>query len=96
MRKVNLLINKGFCKTADVGCPSEKARQEAYSSLFRTHLDKNSLRLIRDGTQQGTVFGGAHFQEEIKVMVNCRVMKHEHGGDRKSRVFKEISSDLIP
>jgi putative transposase len=75
---------------------SEKERQEAYSSLFSADIDENALNLIRDGTQQGTVIGGSQFQEEIKVMLKRRVMKHKHGGDRKSKVFKEISSDLTP
>ena len=75
---------------------TQKDRQEAYSSLFRSHIDENAISLIRDGTQQGTVIGGSQFQEEIQIMLERRVMKHKHGGDRKSEVFKKISSDLTP
>ena len=75
---------------------SEKERQEAYSSLFRSRIDENAISLIRDGTQQGTVIGGSQFQEEIQIMLERRIMKHKHGGDRKNEIFKKISSDLTP
>ena len=75
---------------------SNRERQQAYASLFSDHIDENTLSVIRDGTQQGTVIGGSQFQAEITAMLERRVMKHKHGGDRKSEAFKEISSDLTP
>lgn len=71
-------------------------RLRAYKSLFKTHVDAETLKLIRDNTEQCTIIGGGHFQEEIKLMLKRRVMKHQHGGDRKSDEFNNISSVLTP
>ena len=57
-----------------LGDTSEK-RQEAYRALFRCHIDKETLTLIRKSTQQSTVIGMNHFQEEIEKRLKRRVMK---------------------
>jgi len=72
-------------------------RQVAYRGLFRTHIDHDAVKLIRQNTQQCTVIGKTHFQEEIERMLKRRVMKNSHGGDRKSKEFMVgVSSDLTP
>jgi putative transposase len=76
--------------------PNGKTRQAAYRALFRSHVDEDALRLIRENTQQSTVVGDRRFQDEIRAMLKRRVIKHRHGGDRKSEQFKELSSDLTP
>lgn len=71
-------------------------RRKTYRELFRVHLDADALQLIRESTQQNTIIGNCRFQEEIQAMLKRRVMKHNHGGDRKSESFRQISSDLTP
>jgi len=71
-------------------------RQKRYRELFRVHLDADVLQLIREGTQQNTIIGNGRFQEEIQAMLKRRVMKYNHGSDRKRESFRQISSDLTP
>ncbi len=68
---------------------TKTTRQEAYRGLFRSHIDAESLQLIRENTQQNTIIGDSRFQEEIQAMLKRRVMKQRHGGDRKSEQFRE-------
>ena len=71
-------------------------RQQAYRALFDEHLDSDALRIIRENTQRNIVIGDSCFQSDIKEKLKRRVMKHGHGGDRKSKRFKTVSSDLTP
>ena len=73
---------------------TRETRQANYRALFRTHVDDDSLRLIRASTQQNTIIGDGRFQEEIQAMLKRRVMKLGHGGDRKSTQYRKLSSDL--
>jgi len=75
---------------------SDQARQEAYRCLFSVNIDAKDLELIRDATQQCIVIGNDSFQEEIAHALKRRVVKHGHGGDRKSEKFDEVSSVLTP
>jgi len=71
-------------------------RQRHYRELFNTHVDRAALELIRNNTRKNTIIGHPPFQEEVKRMLKRRVMKHGHGGDRKSKQFEQVSSDLTP
>jgi len=71
---------------------TDTERQAAYRSLFELHISKSVLRAIRENTQQCTLIGDTRFQEEIQAMLKRRVMKLEHGGDRKSDGFIDKSS----
>ena len=73
-----------------------ESRQERYRALFRLSLDCDTLQLIRERTQKNTSIGDHKFQKELQAMLKRRVMKHSHGGDRKSKEFRQISSDLTP
>ncbi len=75
---------------------TKETRQKAYRDLFRSHIDADTLQLIRENTQKNTIIGDSRFQEEIQAMLERRVMKHGHGGDRKSQGFRESSSVLTP
>ncbi len=76
---------------------TQNERQQAYRALFRSHIDKAALTLIRMNTQQCTAIGDNHFQEEIEKMLKRRIRKLSHGGDRKSKEFVGgVSSDLTP
>ncbi len=75
---------------------TSEMRHQAYRALFRSHIDSETLQLIRDNTQQNTIIGNSRFEDEIKLMLKRRVTKHSHGGNRKSKEFKQVSSDLTP
>jgi len=71
-------------------------RRQAYLGLFEVHIDDSDLSMIRKSTQQCTIIGSSRFQDEIQKMLSRRVMKHQHGGDRKSESYKAESSVLTP
>lgn len=71
-------------------------RIQAYRALFKNSIGEDALTLIRKNTQQGTIIGDSQFQEEIRDMLKRRVMKHEHGGDRKAYSYNKLSSVLTP
>lgn len=75
---------------------TEELRQHAYKSLFKSHLEDDTLNMIRVSTQKNTIIGSSYFQDEIKDMLKRRVIKHTHGGDRKSPEFDLKSSVLTP
>ena len=66
---------------------NERLRQDAYKALFKSHIDAHSLEVIRNSTQKNLVMGGSRFEEEIERVLQYRVKKFEHGGDRKSSEF---------
>ncbi len=72
------------------------ACQSAYRSLFLGHTDSDDLLAIRGGTEAGTVIGNDRFRSEVESMLQRRVDKYPHGGDRRSGRFKRISSSLTP
>lgn len=76
-------------KTAEI-------RKATYRALFQSHVNSASLQLIRVSTRQNTIIGDGRFQDEIQAMLKRRVIKHRHGGDRKSKQFKLNSSTLTP
>jgi putative transposase len=63
-------------------------RLQAYRGLFTHHIDKEGLQIIRKGTESDTVIGNDVFKEHIAKMLARRVVKYDHGGDRKSPAFQ--------
>jgi len=68
---------------------SPAARGRAYRALFDRHLDSQAVRAIREATEAGAVLGNNRFKEEIEAVLNRRVVRLPHGGDRKSETFRE-------
>jgi putative transposase len=98
--RANALGHNDKCVTphylyTQLGHNPEACRQ-AYLALFRTHVDDEVLSLIRRQTEQCTVIGDTRFQAEIQAMLKRRVIKQQHGGDRKSEAFVKTSSVLTP
>lgn len=56
------------------------------------HMD---IEAIRAGIIKDNVIGNEKFKDEIERMLNIRVKKCAHGGDRKSNDFRrrEINSN---
>ena len=72
---------------------SQKIRASRYRALFTAHIDQQALDRIRSATQNEAVLGSHRFQEEIEQVVQRRVVRSAHGGDRRSQRF---SSTLTP
>jgi len=68
-------------------------QQSVYRGLFAGHIDEADLDSIRKGTETGEVIGHDRFREEIQAMIERRVMRYPHGGDRKSARFREGRDD---
>lgn len=75
---------------------SDVLRQQSYKALFKNYINAEALDMIRKSTQQSSIIGNSHFQDEIKIMLKRRVSKFRHGGDRKSSEFDVNSSALTP
>ena len=78
-----------------------KERVANYISLFAVDIDDLALSQIRSSTNTDTVIGSPRFIHEIELMLDRRITKTGHGGDRKSERFKmrnfnDLSSTLIP
>ena len=46
------------------------------------------LKQIRLATEAGTVIGNDKFREQIENVLECRIHSLGHGGDRKSKGFR--------
>ncbi len=68
---------------------SPAARGMAYRALFDRHLDARDIRTIREATEAGVVLGNDRFKEQVEAVLNRRVVRLPHGGDRKSETFRE-------
>jgi putative transposase len=73
-------------------------RAAVYCSLFEQPLESDALTRIRNATERGDVIGHQPFRDQIAATLGRGVKKLAHGGDRKSRPFRESrsSSTLTP
>lgn len=78
-----------------LGCTFEE-RQVAYRVLFNAHIDNAEMACIREGTEKGKVVGSGRFREEVENALKRRIVRHGHGGDRKSKAFRDSSSTPTP
>ena len=69
-------------------------RLHGYQSLFVDALTPELLRQFRIYTEKGSVIGHEGFRDEIANMLNRKVVKHGHGGDRRSESFLSFSRGL--
>jgi putative transposase len=68
---------------------SPAKRGVAYRALFDQHLESHEMRAIREATEAGAVLGNDRFKESVEAALSRRVVRHPHGGDRKSERFRE-------
>jgi len=61
---------------------SEK-RQEAYRELFRSQVDEETLRAIRESVNSGLVLGGDQFKDQIEAALARSVRAGKPGRPRK-------------
>ena len=62
----------------------EKARQKAYQSLFKGHVDEVDLKRIREAWQTGTPLGNDWFGEKVERQLQCKVGCARRGRPRKT------------
>ncbi|MBI5462403.1 MAG: transposase [Gammaproteobacteria bacterium] len=75
---------------------SLSARNAAYRGLFHASAEIEDLATIRSGTETGAPIGNDRFRAEIAAMLSRRVERFSHGGDRRGKRFKKVSSTLTP
>ena len=63
------------------------ARRSAYRGLFAGHIDEVDLDRLRKGTDKGEVIGNDRFREQMQALMERRVVRSRHGGDRRSAAF---------
>lgn len=69
--------------------PDNVNRQNAYRRLFEGALGPDALEQIRSATEAGAVIGNDRFREQIEMATKCRILPYRHGGDRKSKAFRD-------
>lgn len=68
---------------------STAARVAAYRATFDSTLDAQDIQAIRDATERGCVLGNDRFKDQIKTILQRRIERQPHGGDRKSGVYRK-------
>jgi len=63
-------------------------RQTVYAELLSESLPAESIKMIRDNTNADTIVGNDKFKDEMARVLDRRVEKLSHGGDRKSVEFR--------
>ena len=74
---------------------SPAARCLAYRALFERHIDSQDLLAIREATEAGVVLGTDRFKEQVEETLQRRVDRIPHGGDRKSKTFRELRKEPV-
>jgi putative transposase len=67
----------------------QPSRRDAYRHLFRGALGPGDLERIRFATEAGTVIGNDRFREQVEKVLKRRIQPLGHGGDRKSKRFRD-------
>ncbi len=65
------------------------SRRAAYRKLFSVMLRQDEHEQIRLATEAGSVIGNDRFREQIETVLQCRIQSLGHGGDRKSKSFRD-------
>ena len=69
-------------------------QQSVYRELFSGHIDEDDMRSLRDGTTMGAVIGDDRFRKGIEAVIGRRITRYPHGGDRKSKRFREAKDNF--
>ena len=69
--------------------PDGASRQARYARLLERAPDPREIGKIRSAIERGDVLGNDRFREQIEAALKCRVRPYQHGGDRKSRGFRD-------
>lgn len=58
---------------------TQQQRTDAYTALFKAHLNQEELDIIRTSWQSGTPLGNDVFKAKIQARLNCKVGKTRRG-----------------
>jgi len=75
-----------------LGVSNEKRRLN-YHALFKEHIPENEVEEIREATNKAWVLGGDRFKAEIDSLMDRQIQPKSRGGDRRSDLFKEKSTN---
>jgi len=64
------------------------SRSQAYRKMSAELLCMADIERFRRGTEKGSVIGSELFKNKIEALLKRRVRRFNHGGDRKSKVFR--------
>ena len=67
---------------------TSELRASAYRKLFQTHISDMDIEVIRLATNKSWVLGSEKFIEQFERRVGIAGKTAEHGGDRKSKEYK--------
>ena len=70
-------------------------RRRNYAALFVGHVDAATIADIRVATQRCSVLGNDCFRGQIAEVLQRRVAKHAHGGDRRSGQFRNEADQVL-
>ncbi len=70
-------------------------RQMAYRALIQERLGEDVVGHIRRATQRGEVIGKERFRAQVASVLERRVTKFKHGGDRKSESFRKSRFQVL-
>ncbi len=68
---------------------NDAERQVAYQALFENQIPAYTLKEIREATNKGWVLGDERFKKQIEIQTGRPATPLSHGGDRKSKKYKE-------
>jgi len=77
-----------------LGVSNEKRRLN-YHALFKEHIPENEVEEIREATNKAWVLGGDRFKAEIDSLMDRQIQPKSRGGDRRSDLFKEKSTNRV-
>lgn len=67
------------------------SRAKSYHSLCSDIIShSSSLTFIRNQTQRNSIIGHSQFEYKLQKLLEVRVKKYQHGGDRRSSDFNSI------
>ncbi len=75
-----------------LGVSNEKCRLN-YHALFKEHIPEKEVEEIREATNKAWVLGGDRFKAEIDGLMDRQIQPKSRGGDRRSDLFKEKSTN---
>lgn len=64
---------------------TQKQRLNAYSALFKSHIDQVEMDIIRTSWQSGTPLGNDAFKASIQARLNCNIGKLGRGRPTKQQ-----------
>ena len=72
---------------------NEEARREAYRGLFKTHLNAETVRTIREATNGNVALGEPRFQKEVESALDRRARRGRPGRPKAAQLESRVIGD---